>query len=174
MVMATTTGHKGAAPDRLTTDEVWRDVDKTSFAVLGYVTPSGEPRSSGVMYKTLGRHMYVAVDPEGWKARHVALSGRVSVTVPVRRGGVMSLVAPIPPATVSFRGTAVVHRPGAARVHSLARALRSIMPTGSFGSSTVVEIIPEGMFVTYGLGVSLTKMRDPVASRARVPVAWDA
>ena len=45
-----------------------------------------------------------------WKARHVAASGRVAVTVPVRRGGLLSLLFPIPPATVSFHGTAVVHQ----------------------------------------------------------------
>ncbi len=172
--MATTTGQKGSAATRLSTDEVWRDVDKASFAVLGYVTPSGEPRSSGVMYKTLGRHLYVAVDPEGWKARHISLTGRVSVTVPVRRGGVMSLVAPIPPATVSFHGSAIVHRPGSDRIRSVARALTSILPAGSQASTAVIEIVPEGRFVTYGLGVSLMTMRDPIASRARVPVAWDA
>jgi hypothetical protein len=35
----------------------------------------------------------------------------------------------------------------------------------------VIEIVPEGTFVTYGVGVPLLKMRDPVAARARVPVA---
>ncbi len=47
------------------------------------VTPAGEPRSSGVVYRTLGRRLYVAVAPDSWKARHVAVDGRVSLTVPV-------------------------------------------------------------------------------------------
>src|SRR5215218_7250006 len=94
-----------AAP--LTTEQVWHQVAKASFAVLGYVTPSGQPRSSGVVYKTLGRRLFVAVAPDSWKAKHVAASGRVAVTVLVRRGGLLSLVAPIPPATVSFHATAI-------------------------------------------------------------------
>src|SRR6266540_2279713 len=91
----------------LTSEQVWRKVTKASFAVLSYVTPAGEPRSSGVVYKVVGRRLYVAVAPDSWKAKHVAASGRVAVTVMVRRGGVLSLVAPIPPATVSFHGAAI-------------------------------------------------------------------
>ena len=94
---------------RLTSEQVWRKVEASSFAVLGYVTPRGGPRASGVVYKTLGRRLYVAVAPDSWKARHIAVSGKVSVTVPVRRGGILSLVAPIPPATVSFHATARVY-----------------------------------------------------------------
>ena len=52
----------------------------------------------------------------------MAADGRVAVTVPVRRGGILSLVAPIPPATVSFHGTAVVHPAGSLRAFNPAAA----------------------------------------------------
>lgn len=107
-------GHDGQpVAARLTTEQVWRALANASFAILGHVTPSGEPRSSGVVYKAASRRLYVAVAPDSWKARHVAMSGRVAVTVPVpvRRGGILSLVAPIPPATISFHATAIVHPP---------------------------------------------------------------
>ena len=80
---------------RLTTEQVWHQIATGSFAVISYVTPAGEPRSSGILYKTIGRRLYVAVAPDSWKARHVAASGRVAMTVPVRRGGLLSLVTPI-------------------------------------------------------------------------------
>jgi len=67
---------------RLTTNDVWRAIEKRSFAIVGYETPGGDPRSSGVMYQAADRRLYVAVEPTGWKARHIAASGRVSVTVP--------------------------------------------------------------------------------------------
>lgn len=188
--MATRTGHEeanvgtrsegvtGAVPEgdgrwmgpRLTSEQVWQALAKASFAVLGYITPSGEPRSSGVVYKTIGRRLYVAVAPDSWKARHIAASGQVSVTVPVRRGGVMSLVAPIPPATISFHATAIVHQPGSPPVRSLLKELGSLIPTERQASASIIEVIPEREFVTYGLGVSLMKMRDPAAARGRVPV----
>jgi hypothetical protein len=155
---------------RLTTEQVWHQVAKASFAVIGYVTPAGEPRSSGVVYKTVGRRLYVAVAPDSWKAKHVAASGRVAVTVPVRRGGILSLLAPIPPATISFHGAAIVHPAGAPQVRALLKELGSLIPAERRTSACVIEILPEGAFVTYGLGVPLWKLRDPAAARARVPM----
>ena len=168
--MATTVQNEKGAAARLTSEQVWNKVAAQSFAVLGYVTPRGEPRASGVVYKTLGRHLFVAVAPDSWKARHIAASGRVSVTVPVRRGGLLSLVAPIPPATVSFHGTAMVYPAGAAETRSLLEELGALLPTERRASASIIEIVPEGAFVNYGLGVSLTKMRDPSAARSRVRV----
>lgn len=155
---------------RLSSEQVWHAIAKASFAILGHVTPSGEPRSSGVVYKTVGRRLYVAVAPDSWKAKHVAANGRVAVTVPVRRGGILSLVLPIPPATISFRGAAVVHPAGSPQVRPLLEQLSSLLPAERRDSASIIEVVPEGAFVTYGIGVSLMKMRDPAAARARVPV----
>jgi Pyridoxamine 5'-phosphate oxidase len=157
-------------PARLTSEQVWRHVARASFAVLGHVTPSGEPRSSGVVYRTLGRRLYVAVAPDSWKARHIAVDGRVSLTVPVHRGGVLALAMPIPPATISFRGRAIVHPAGSPEVGPLLDDLGSLLPAERRASAAIIEIVPEGAFVTYGIGVSLAKMRDPGSARARVKV----
>lgn len=155
---------------RLSPDEVWRAIDKRSFAVLGYVTPAGEPRSSGVVYKTLGRRLYVAVAPDGWKARDIPQTGLVAVTVPVRRGGLLSLVVPIPPATISFHARATVHAPGSPEMTPVLEQLGSLLPKERRATATVIEIVPEDAFVTYGVGVPLTKLPDPAIARARVPV----
>ncbi len=159
---------------RLTSEKVWHALAKTSFAILGYVTPSGEPRSSGVVYKTVGRRMYVAVAPDSWKAKQVAASGRVAVTVPVRRGGILSLVLPIPPATISFHGTAIVYPAGSPKVRALLKELGSLLPAERRNSAQLIEILPEGEFLTYALGVPLRKMRDPAASQMRVGVSYVA
>jgi hypothetical protein len=155
----------------LTTEQVWAAIGKASFAVLGYVTPSGDPRSSGVVYTTVGRRLYVVVGAESWKARHISPSGRVAVTVPVRRGGLLSLVFPIPPATISFHGAATVHPADSPQVRAIVKQMASVLPKERLASSTVIEIAPEGAFTTYGIGVPLTRMRDPDASRARVAVS---
>lgn len=154
----------------VTCDQIWTELSKASFAVIGYVTPRGDPRSSGVMYKVIGRRLYAAVGRDSWKARHIAASGRVSVTVPVRRGGLLSLMAPIPPATITFHGTAVVHPPGSLRARSLREELASLLPEERQATACVIEILPEETFLTYGIGVSLSGMRDPVAARGRAPV----
>jgi hypothetical protein len=157
-------------PPQLTGEQVWRAVAKASFAVLGHVSPSGEPRSSGVVYKVAGNRVVVAVAPDSWKARHIAANGRVAVTVLVRRGGILSLVAPIPPATISFLATAIVHPARSPQARSGLDALGSLIPAERRASASVIEMCPEGAFVIYGLAVPLWRMLDPAAAQARVPV----
>jgi hypothetical protein len=163
----------GNARPGLTSEQVWRAVARASFAVLSHITPAGEPRSSGVVYKTSGRRLVVAVPPGSWKARHVAADGRVAVTVLVRRGGILSLVVPIPPATISFHGTAAVHPAESPQARSLLDELGSLVPAERRASACVIEIIPAGAFRTFGLGVSLRTMLNPTAAQARVPVTPD-
>jgi hypothetical protein len=158
---------------RLTPEQIWHQLAKASFAVLSHVTPAGEPRSSGVLYKTVGRRLYIATAPDSWKAKHVAASGPVAVTVPVRRGGLLSLVAPIPPATVSFHGTAVVHAADSPEGRSVPKELASLLPAERQASACIIEVIPEGFFVTYGVDGSLMQMRDPATARARVPATQE-
>lgn len=163
-------GGSEATPARLTSEQVWRALAGASFAVVSYVTPAGEPRSSGVAYATVGRRLYVAVASDSWKARHIAVSGRVAVTVPVRRGGLLSLLFPIPPATVSFRAAAIVHPAGPASAPAVPGRLVSLLPAERRAWCCVIEILPEGQFLAYGLGVSLKHMRNPSAARGGVPV----
>lgn len=152
---------------RLTAQEVWRAVSRASFAVLSHVTPAGAPRSSGVVYAVVGDRMLVAVGKDSWKARHIGTDGLVSVTVPIRRGGALSLLMPIPPATVSFPAVATIHIG-----ESLDRipALAKLVPPERWASCVILDIRPTGHYVTYGLGVPLPRMRDPARSRARIPV----
>jgi hypothetical protein len=155
---------------RVTTEQVWHQVVKASFAILSYVTPAGQPRSSGVVYTSLAERLYVAVAPDSWKARHIAAKGRVAVTVPVRRGGLLSLVAPIPPATISFHAAAIVHPAGSPQARSRLKELGSLVPVERRASACIIEVVPEGEFLTYALGVPLRQMRDPAAAQARIPV----
>ena len=155
---------------RATSAQVWRALARASFAVVSYVTPAGEPRSSGVVYASAGKRLFVVVAADGWKARHIAASGKVAVTVPVRRGGLLSLLLPIPPATISFHAAAIVHPAGRVASGAVPAQLASLLPAERRDNSCVIEIVPEGWFVTYGIGVSLMKMRDTSAARARLPV----
>jgi hypothetical protein len=151
--------------------EIWRAISKSSFAVISYVTPAGEPRSTGVVYASAGRHLYVAVAPDSWKEKHIAANGHISVTVLIRRGGLMSLLLPIPPATISFHGKASVHPPGWLQQSPVAEELRRLLPPERRDAACVIEIAPEDAFLTYGVGVSLTEMRNPEVARARLPVS---
>ena len=156
----------GTGP-RLTGQDVWRAVSRASFAVLSHVTPKGAPRSTGVVYAVSGDRMLIAVAKDSWKARHIGTDGLVSVTVPVRRGGLLSLLMPIPPATVSFPAVATIHSGEALyRIPALAK----LVPPERWASCVIVDVRPTGHYVTYGLGVPLLRMRDPNRARARIPV----
>ncbi|HSK90812.1 MAG TPA: pyridoxamine 5'-phosphate oxidase family protein [Euzebyales bacterium] len=172
--MTTAIEDKTTVRSRLSSKAVWDELNKASFAVLSYVTPAGEPRASGVVYKAIGRRLYVATDPDSWKARHIAHSGRVAMTVPVRRGGLLSLVAPIPPATISFHGSANVHPADAPEVRPLLDELKALLPDERRQHAVVIEVTPEDTFLTYGIGVALNQMRDPAAAGARVAVGQGA
>ncbi len=47
----------------------------------------------------------------------------------------------------------------------------SLIPAERQASGSIIEVVPEGEFVTYAIGVPLRKMRDPAAARARVGVS---
>jgi Pyridoxamine 5'-phosphate oxidase len=154
----------------LTAEDVWRQIDKASFAYVAHVTPTGEPRVSGVVFKSAGHRLYIAVDPDSWKAKHIEANGRVSVVVPVRRGGILASVLPLPPATISFQARAVVHPAGPiSQVKSAPKELASVVPAERKERARVIELSPDGEFLTYGLGVSLMEMLHPAIAQARVP-----
>jgi hypothetical protein len=116
--------------------------------------------------------LYVAVAPTSWKALHIPATGQVAVTVPIRRGGLLSLLFRIPPATISFHARAVVHPAGRPNTDdSLSPVLARLLPAERRADYRIVEIFPEDQFVTYGIGVPLLKLRNPAASRSRIPVA---
>ena len=154
----------------LGTEAVWQALAKASFAVVSHVNAAGEPRSSGVVYGVAGRRMYVAVAADGWKARQIVTGQEVAVTVPVRRGGILALLVPIPPATITFHARATVHPAGSLDIGSVSKELEKLVPEARKTGSCVVELMPEGRFLTYGIGVSLMTMANPALALARVPV----
>jgi hypothetical protein len=172
---ASAASQAGAAVARIapqvTADQVWRALDKASSAVLGHVTPAGAPRTSGVVYAVVDRHLYIAVAPDSWKARQIATGDQVSVTALVRRGGVLSLFFPIPPATITFHGQATVYPAGSPEAGPRLARLTKLLPPDRRDSACLIEVAPEAHFLTYGIGVPLMRMRNPEQARARVPVA---
>jgi hypothetical protein len=162
---------KAVAELHLGSEEVWETLTHSTFAVVSHVTAAGEPRSSGVVYGIVDRRLYLAVATDGWKARQIATGQEVSVTVPVRRGGMLSLLLPIPPATITFRATATVHAAGSLDLRSVSKELAKLVPEERRATSVVIELMPTGRFLTYGIGVPFVDMRHPALARARVPVS---
>jgi hypothetical protein len=155
----------------VSTEGVWQALAKASFAVVSHVNAAGEARSSGVVYGVADRRLYVAVAADGWKARQIMTGQEVAITVPVRRGGILALLLPIPPATITFHARATVHPAGSLDIGSISKELTKLVPEARRTGSCVIELAPKGRFLTYGIGVSLMEMGDPALALARVPVA---
>lgn len=83
----------------------------------------------------------------------------------------LSLVAPIPPATVSFHAKATVHPADSLRIEKVPKKLASQLPKERRAAGCLLELVPEGNFLTYGLGVSLQDMAKPATALAHVPVS---
>jgi hypothetical protein len=154
-----------------TTDQIWRILARQSFAVLSHIAPDGAPRSSGVVYTLADRRLLITVAIDSWKARQIPADGRVAVTVPVRRGGPLVLMFPIPPATISFHGAAEVLSRESPEGRRAMAALAPMIPPDRRAACRIISVRPTGRFVTYGIGVSLFQMRQPELARGRVPVA---
>jgi pyridoxamine 5'-phosphate oxidase-like protein len=152
----------------LTREAVWRELERASFAVLAHLNDAGEPRSSGVVYGVAQGRLYVVVAADGWKAHDLHTGDQVAVTVPVRRGGLLALLFPIPPATISFHATVTAHEPGAVGPGQLPADLARLLPEHAAGSSVLLELVPVGAFLTYGIGVPLLDLRRPEVAHGRV------
>ena len=155
----------------ITTDLVWKEIEKRSFAVLSYVNPKGRARSSGIVYVPIDRVLYVRVAKNSWKAKHIRLNPHVALNVTIPKRVPFMPWVKIPAATIAFSGTARVVSMGELET-KLREAIvgKLIEGHGAFDDNCIIEIHPSGHFATYGVGVSLLDMRDPEKARGRTPV----
>ncbi|MBI5566410.1 MAG: pyridoxamine 5'-phosphate oxidase family protein [Chloroflexi bacterium] len=153
---------------QLTSEQVWIELNKQLFAVLGMVTLKGEARTAGVVYTVHDHKIYLSTGNDSWKVRHIQRNPHVSLTVPIaKRIPIMPWIK-IPAATITFSGQArVFDAAGASHdiLQALFRGLES--DTDQLETISIVEITPIGDFVTYGVGVSLRQMRFPHKARGR-------
>ncbi|MFU8947874.1 pyridoxamine 5'-phosphate oxidase family protein [Mycetocola zhadangensis] len=155
----------------LTTDDVWRVLEKQNFMVVGMVSARGEARTAGVMPFTVDRTLWFTTNDDEWKARHIAAHPAVSVTVAIPKRVPLLPWIKVPAATITFSGIADIvpaeRMPNAAR-QALTKGIE-LGSDGSRGTLLGIGIRPVGDFITYGVGVSVVKMRDTEAARGRAP-----
>ncbi len=155
----------------LTSEQVWQEVRRNLFAVLGMVTPAGEARTAGIVYVVQGETLYIATGRETWKARHVARNPHVSLTIPIAKQIPFIPWVKIPAATITFSGTATVQDADDAPPAILRALFRGLEDQRSrIADMCLIAVTPTGDFVTYGVGVSLMRMRHPDQARGRAPV----
>ena len=158
-------------PAPVTSDLVWKEIEKRSFAVLSYVNPKGQARSSGIVYVPINRVLYVRVAKDSWKAKHIRQNPHVALNVTIPKRVPFMPWIDIPDATIAFSGTARVVPMSEVGPKLLERIEgRLIEHRETMVENCIIEIHPTGHFATYGVGVSLLDMRDPEKARGRTLV----
>jgi uncharacterized protein YhbP (UPF0306 family) len=157
---------------QLSSDVVWKAVEKELFAVMGMVTRQGQARTVGIVYVVSERKLYIATETDTWKARHVAANPHVSLTVPIAKRIPFLPWIKIPAATITFSGEARRLPAREAPQHVLKAVLRGlVLDDDVLDRTCIIEVTPLGEFVTYGVDMPMMQMRHPEQARGRAPVA---
>lgn len=155
----------------LTSIQVWEEIEKNLFGVIGMVTKEHEARTVGIVYVVRDRRLYIGTGKNTWKVKHIARNPHVSMTVPVHKSIPLMPWIKIPAATITFCGEAKIIAPEDASPEILRAIYRGMAEDQERLADTVlIEVTPVKDFVTYGIGVSLMQMRDPNQARGRAPV----
>lgn len=159
-------------PISLTSEQVWQALEREVFAVLGMVNAHNEARTAGVVYVLRHHKLYVGTGRDTWKARHIAANPNVSVTVPIAKRVPFMPWLKIPAATITFAAIAHILPPDETPVELRRAVFRHVADDQALmAQSAIIELRPQGEFVTYGVGVPLLTMRTPEKARGRAPVS---
>lgn len=155
----------------LNSQQVWQTLEKEMFAVLGMITTQHEARTVGIVYIVHNHKLYISSQKSAWKVKHITQNPHVSLTIPIAKRVPFMPWIKIPAATITFSGTAQIHTLSELESGIAAKLFRGQEKLPEANESfRVIEVTPEKEFITYGIGVSLMEMRDPVKSRGRSPV----
>jgi hypothetical protein len=156
----------------LKAEQVWKVLEEELFGVLGMVTVHNEARTAGIVYVVRDHKLYIGTGRDTWKVRHIAANPHVSMTVPISKRIPFMPWIKIPAATITFQGTARVMDPGEDQASIMATVFRDLAADpAAMEDVCVIEVVPEGDFVTYGVGIPLMQMRHPEKARGRAHVA---
>ncbi|MGB3400984.1 MAG: pyridoxamine 5'-phosphate oxidase family protein, partial [Candidatus Deferrimicrobiaceae bacterium] len=113
---------------QLSNEQVWSELEKELFAVLGMVTAKGEARTIGIVYVAQDQKIFIATERDTWKVRHIRQNPHVSITVTIPKRIPFIPWINIPSATISFSGMGIVLEPdevGEQVLHALLRGLET-------------------------------------------------
>lgn len=157
---------------QLTAAQVWQEIEKEVFAVLGMVTAKAESRTVGIVYIVRDRKLFLGTGKQAWKARHIRNNPHVSITIPIAKRIPLMPWFKIPAATITFSGTAQVLDTEDIPGDLLKELYRDIADDADrMAESCVIQVTPKKEFITYGVGIPLMQMRFPEKSRGRAPVS---
>ncbi len=158
-------------PAEITTGQIWTELKKEIFAVVGMVTARNESRTVGIVYVVHDRRLFFSSETIAWKTRHLRKNPHVSVTVPIAKRIPFVPWIRIPAATITFSGTARVLDINEVSSEITQPLLKDLEGAEELRENcSIIEITPERDFLTYGVGVSLKTMHRPAEAWGRVAV----
>jgi hypothetical protein len=140
---------------------VRRAIERRSVATLATTSSDGRPHAATVLYQLADEALFVSTSRQSRKARNVADTGRVAVTIAVRR-------LPVgPPASIQFQSTATVLGGDDPELRRLADAGRLDRITShgelDLDDGCFLRIALPARLLTYALGMSLWHvLRNPL------------
>lgn len=156
---------------QLQSSQVWEEIEQQLFCVLGFVTADSQARTVGVVYVIQDRKFYIGTGLKTWKARHIGANPAVSITVPIPKRVPIAPWIKVPQATITFSGTARVDPCQDLDPALLRKVFRHYADDPEFmKDNCLIEVTPQGEFVTYGVGIPLMQMRHPHLARGRAAV----
>jgi hypothetical protein len=133
--------------------------------VLSTVDKENKPHSSVVVYQSDGKVIFIQTGNDTIKAKDIELNEKVSITIPFRKNFFHKLI-PAPPAELHFTSKASIRSKGdeeAKKVYS--KYLKYLEDEELPSESVWIRIEIPDVIATYGVGVSMFKMRDPEKAR---------
>ena len=158
-----------------TTETVWAEMSDNIFGVLAFTNGAGEPRSAGVVYVVDGRSLLISTGAESWKVRHIGRNPEVSMTVVIPKRVPFLPFIKVPAATVTFQGEAEILEVGDLPAETTGRLFKSSrLDEDMVHTVRIIRVVPHGPFLTYGIGMPITRMADHERATARVPSGTDS
>ena len=146
-------------------EEVRKIIKENNWLVLSTVDKENKPHSSVVVYQSDGKVIYVQTGKNTLKARNIEVNNNVSITIPFRKNFFHKLI-PAPPAELHFSTRASLRsKEDQEAIEIYSKYLKYLDDEELPDESIWIRIEVSNIIATYGVGVSLFKMKDPEKAR---------
>jgi hypothetical protein len=150
---------------------VAKRVRRRSFAVMATTSAQGHPHAAGVLYQVAGADLWISTLRPSRKAANVAATGKVALTIPVRRlpfGPPSSIQVQAPARVVGLDDPELRRLAADGRLKKVTGHAELDLPDGCFLRVALPRRVP-----TYGIGMSLLAfLRNPLAAGRTAAVTW--
>ena len=138
------------------------------WLVLTTIDKNNIPYSSVLVYQSDGKVIICQTGESTLKSNNIRGNKHVAVTIPIRKNFLHKII-PAPPAEIHFSTTAEIAQKDDAEANSifskyLKHSEKSELPQDYIW----IKILIPSKVTTYGVGVSMLKMRNPLIARKHV------